>query len=182
MNVFYIGVVNPFNVAVLGYKNFQLEVSFEPTGGISGSNGKYEVKPRRPGNLFIVVKHKNEIIQKRDFRVKTIPNPVAKIAEKGGGALSKKKLLEQTELTAEIEYFDSDLHVEIVEFSLSTIVNGFIKSAPSKSSKITEEQRNLIKKIYNGQSIYFEDIKCKDPDGIPRDMSTTTINVNDVSE
>ncbi|MCG8700057.1 MAG: M48 family metalloprotease, partial [Bacteroidales bacterium] len=86
MNLFYVAVDNPISIAVDGISNDELEVQIS-NATIEGSNGEYLVKPKRPGNCIITVMHKGEVIDKKEYRVKILPNPRAQLAEcnKNGG-------------------------------------------------------------------------------------------------
>jgi hypothetical protein len=76
-----------------------------------------------------------------------------------------------------MENFDFDLQFKVMEFTISTTVQGFQRFASSKSNQITEEQRNLLRNLNKGQNVYFEDIKAIGPDGVPRDLSTVKLKI-----
>jgi gliding motility-associated protein GldM len=177
MNVVYIGVDNPINVAVSGYDASELEVSIPENGTLEGENGKYIVKPKHPGNLFIVVKNEGEIIKESEFRVKTITNPVAMIPGKGdfyGGDISKEKLLKAGRVVAVIRNFDFDLRFDVVSFTINTTCPKTAKSFSEKSdgNKFSEKQIELIKSMDYKQKFRIEDIKVKGPDGVVRNISS----------
>ena len=85
MNVFYIGVPNPISVSAGGVAPSELSVS--GSGGIKlapkGGAGKYEVTATTPGSVTISVSAKTKDGMKPQgtfkFRVKKIPDPVAKV-------------------------------------------------------------------------------------------------------
>ncbi|MFO7657751.1 MAG: GldM family protein, partial [Bacteroidales bacterium] len=96
MNVLYIGVDNPVKIAASGYRSSKLEASID-NGTISGSNGEYIVRPEKPGKAMITVSIKGKTIQQSQFRVKTVPDPVAAIKTSNGyffgGEITKDELL-----------------------------------------------------------------------------------------
>lgn len=170
MNVLYVGVDNPIRIAASGYETSELNVSID-NGTITGKNGKYIVRPNMQGNAnVIVVNNKGKVIYKTDFRVKTVPDPLAKICGRRGGAIEKEFLLEIDEVVIELDNFDFDMKWEITEFTISISPNGYIKEYKSNSSRITEDQKKLIKELNSGGMVIFGDIKCKGPDGMIRDL------------
>ena len=62
MNIFYIGVDNPVEIAANGVPRNELEVTCKGAT-ISGSNGIYSVKCDRPNEAQITVSHKGKVIQ-----------------------------------------------------------------------------------------------------------------------
>ncbi len=178
MNVLYIGVENPMKIAVSGYKSSELAVSVT-NGEISGSSGNYIVRPKRPGIAYVVVTHGGDTIQKTEFRVKLVPDPVVKIAGIKGGAIKKDLLLEQKGLVAEIEYFDFDLTFRVVEFVVSATIDGYVKDAKSNSTMLTSEQKKIIEQLKRGNKVYFESIKLVGPDGNIRNAPSISLLIDE---
>lgn len=165
MNVLYLGVDNPIAIATSGYDPSEIRVSID-NGTISGEKGQYVVRPAKTGEANVTVLYKEKEIQKSTFRVKTVPDPVAKVAGiKGAGAIDKHILLEQKEVVADMENFDFDLRFKTISFSVVANIGGNSITKVSKSSKFTQEQYDLIKKVKPGQKVYIEDVKAVGPDG-----------------
>jgi gliding motility-associated protein GldM len=181
MNVFYIGVDNPVDVSVAGImpENVNIEVTNARKKRVRNS---YIINPRRPGNCWVQVYadmgEGRKLMGKKEFRVKKVPNPVAKIAGKTGGAITKQMLLAQIGVAAEMENFDFDLKFTITEFTVSTTIQGFLQEASSKSYKLTQQQKNIIQNMSRGQRVYIQDIKAVGPDGSTRDLSTIALILN----
>ncbi|MFC2136944.1 GldM family protein [Bacteroidota bacterium] len=180
MNVLYLGVDNPVITAVSGYKSSELDVLIKEDGTIKGSNGNYFVRPHKPGNLVIVVKHGDEIIQEAVFRVKRVPDPIPMIAGKTGGTIEKQVLMQQQELLAVMpEWFDFNMSFEVVEFLVSAkLKDGYVREYTSNSNKITNDQRKLFDSLDKEMKVYFEDIKCKGSDGTIRNVGTIAFKIN----
>jgi gliding motility-associated protein GldM len=181
MNVFYIGVDNPIDVSVAGVppENVTIEVTNARKKRVRNS---YIVNPRRPGNCWVSVYadmgNGRKQMGRREFRVKKVPNPVAKINGKTGGAITKAVLLAQIGVAAEMEHFDFDLKFTVTEFTVSTTVQGFLQEATSKSYKFTKDQKAIIRNLSRGQRVYIQDIKAVGPDGSTRDLSTIALLLN----
>ena len=79
MNVLYIGVDNPVTAAAPGVDPEDLILTVtEGNAGITGKNGKYNIRVTTPGQLTIGVMKRGDskIISQSSFRVKRIPDPV----------------------------------------------------------------------------------------------------------
>ena len=90
MNVFYIGVENPVAVSAAGVSSNDLNVSASGSGinlSKKGS-GKYNVTVAKPGTSTITVSGGGLQATKFDFRVKRIPDPVAKLSKERGGSIA----------------------------------------------------------------------------------------------
>lgn len=181
MNVLYIGVDNPIDVSVAGVmpENVDIKVTNAKKRRVKNS---YIINPRRPGNCMISVMAdmgdgKKQVGQK-EFRVKKVPSPVAKVNGKTGGAITKAVLLAQIGVAADLENFDFDLKFTVTQFTVSTTVQGFLQEATSKNYKFSKEQKNIIRNLNRGQRVYIQDIKAVGPDGQTRDLSSIALLLN----
>lgn len=170
MNVLYIGVDNPIKIAASGYIASDITVSID-NGTISGNNGEYTIRPKEKGSATVTVQGNGEEIQKTTFRVKTVPDPIAKVAGIKSGEIGKSKLANEDKIIADLENFDFDARFEITGFTVSTVINGKTKQLSSSTSNITSEQKDLISDAKIGQSVYFQDIICVGDDGFPRKIA-----------
>jgi beta-lactamase regulating signal transducer with metallopeptidase domain len=178
MNVLYIGIDNPVEISVSEQKPEDLEVKID-NGTIQGSMGKYIVNPSKHGKAVITVYSKGNKVKETEFRVKFVPDPVAKIAGiKISGEINKADLLKQTEIYAEMENFDFDLGFEIVEFTVSGVIANFTVNEVSHNNKFTKKQKNLIEKLKNGEKVYIENIKAKGPDGNIRQLGSIALTIH----
>ena len=177
MNVLYIGVDNPIKIAASGYEASELEVSID-NGIISGKNGEYVIQPKEKGSANVTITCNGKEIQKTNFRVKYVPDPVAKVSGKKAGPINMQELLKVDEVVADLENFDFDLSFDIVEFSVSAVLDGgFTKLSKSNSNLLTEEQKDIIGQLRVGSRITFEGIKCKGPDGNLRNLQAIVLKI-----
>jgi gliding motility-associated protein GldM len=181
MNVFYLGVDNPVDVSVAGIQpnNITIEMT---NGKFSKQGDSYIVRPQRPGNSIVTVyavidKVKHNMGQK-EFRVKLVPDPVAKVNQQKGGTIPKNILMAQLGVAAEMENFDFDLTFTITEFTVSAVIQGFVREYKSNSNKFTPEQKGIVNNLSRGQNIYIQDIKAIGPDGSTRPLSTINFKLN----
>ena len=180
MNVFYIGVDNPVSIAASGVAEDKLRVSIS-NGTIKKTGKGYSVRVKRAGKATIKVNAdiggNSRSMGTADFRVKRVPDPVAKIGGLKGGRMKKNKLLAIGKVQAIMENFDFALRYTIVGYTVSATIGGFEEEAKGGSAKFNGKQRTLIKKIKPGRKIYFEDIRAKGPDGTIRKLGTISFKL-----
>jgi gliding motility-associated protein GldM len=182
MNVFYTGVDNPVEISVAGVA--QNKVSADATNGtLIPSGGMFIMRPRRPGNSLITVfaelDGKKRMVGSKEFRVKPVPDPYATVGGKKGGGIYKNELIAQTGVAAVMPPdFEFNLTFTVTEFTVFSVVQGFVKQYAAKGNRFTEEQRNLINSLSKGSPIYIQDIKAVGPDGTIRPLSTINFRLN----
>jgi hypothetical protein len=169
MNVFYLGADNPVTVAVSNISPEKVKVTID-NGTITGSKGNYIVRPNKIGKATVKVYDGNKQVGYWEFRVKAVPDPVAKVAGKKGGEISISKLLEAEKVLIDMEYFDFDIKFEATAFIISANIEGTAKEIKSTSPQITEDQKALIKQLKTGDKLIFNNIIAKGPDGRIREL------------
>ena len=117
MNVFYIGVDNPISVSAAGVNSTKMNVSLGGGGGGTikkVSSGNYIVnvtKPAPMGQECEVRVSAEGLNKKALFRVKRIPDPVARLSGNSGGAIGNGEFKAQGGVAAILENFDFDAKV-----------------------------------------------------------------------
>jgi gliding motility-associated protein GldM len=180
MNVFYIAVDNPVAISVPGVPSDKVFAT--SSNGVLVRDGKnWVARPKSPGNALIQVEA--EIDGKRqnmgymEFRVKNIPDPVAKIGSKKGGKMDKGSLLLQQIVQADLENFEFDAKFQVTEFNLSASIKGFLQEGNSKGQRITEQQKEIIKNTNKGDKLFISNIWAVGPDGKPRELNGIILTV-----
>jgi gliding motility-associated protein GldM len=186
MNVFYIGVDNPVTVSAAGVPSNQVNVSMSGAGG-----GKITRTPS--GNFNVVVEtptRKDEyayvnvsapgLSEKREFRVKNIPNPVAKLSSSMGGVMSSGEFKAQRGLFAVLENFDFDAKCEILGYTLVRVPR---RQDPqmeaNKGGGYNAAPKGLVDQAKAGDTYYFENVKAKCPgDRAGRDINQLVFKIN----
>ena len=182
MNVFYIGVPNPVSVSAPGIPKESLRVNMSG-GSISGSNGNYTVKVSSPGKATVTVSAeiggKVQTISSTEFRVKRIPDPVAKFAGKMGGTLASVAIKAQSSLFAVLENFDFDAKFSVTRFSLivqkpradPVIIQG-------SGNTLNAAMRAAISGIGPSSRVIFDNVIAEGPDGTPRQLNSISLTAN----
>jgi len=183
MNVLYIGVDNPMSISVAGVPSEKVKPSI--TGGTlspGGGKGKYLSRVTAPGKAIVSVSAevggKLQPMGSMEYRIKYIPDPVAKVANMKGGNISKAVLQAQGGVIPTLEDFVFDLNFVVTAFSMTRSGKGIDpKEVKSTSNLITQEMKDMIKASRTGDKIYFEGIRAKGPDGRTRDLGSLSFTV-----
>lgn len=183
MNVFYIGVDNPISVSAAGISSNSLRVSGSG-GGLnvkSAGNDKYIVTATAPTNdAKIIVSGQGLKPTNFSFRVKLIPDPVAKFANSAtGGDVGNGVFKAQDGLFAVLENFDFDARCDIVGFTMVyvprrqdpvEVLNG--------GARFTAQAREQANKAKPGDTYYFNNIRAKCPgDAASRKLNSLVFTI-----
>jgi len=172
MNVFYVGLDNPVDISVSGAEKVTANMTNGTIkrGTTEGFRGTYIANPTTPGKTCNVTVTAEVNGQPRSFppipfRVQTVPPPVAKIAGKTSGSISKSILANQAGVFAALDDFLFDIHWDVTGFTVEINDKGFTVSEPASNYKITTAQKNLITRLKRNDRVAFTDIKAVGPDG-----------------
>ncbi|HBZ21064.1 MAG TPA: hypothetical protein DEO60_08055 [Bacteroidales bacterium] len=164
MNVLYLGILNPVEVAVPGVLSENVTVKLS-NGTIKKVSNGWEVVPANVGECVLTISVNGEKIADKTFRVKTIPYPIAVFAGKGAGVVSKAEALKVEVLETSLPDFAWDINFKINSFSFLLSDESGDKMEFAKDNRITEKMKLLITNLQRGQTIAFKDIKATGPDG-----------------
>ena len=164
MNVFYIGVDNPISVSVAGVSSNAVKVNCSGPGcNLTGGKGKYMVKVTRPGDVKINVSG-GGLSKTADFRVKRIPDPVAKLGNKADGSMGNGEFKAQRGVIPWLEGFDFDAKCKIQGFNLVRVAK---RQDPVASNNpggtFNAKSQRLVRAAKPGDTYYFENVKATCP-------------------
>ena len=182
MNVFYIGVPNPVTIAVSGMSPDKVRAGISQ-GTISGSKGKYEVNVNSPGDALISVTAEVDGKQQSQgppikYRVKKIPDPVAKIGGKTGGLIEKNVLAAQAGIQSALENFDFDARFSVIGYTMTYSGSGTdLIDLKANGAALSPDMISAIKGLRPKKRVFFENIKAKGPDGTIRDLLPINLTI-----
>ncbi len=185
MNVFYIGVDNPVDIAVSGIPEENLKVSI--TGGTISKDEKgkgwiVKCKSDQAGQAVITVSAdiNGEIkpVGTRMFKVKRVPDPVTFIAGIDGGLISRDTLINGS-ITTSWDDFDFELSFKVTSFNVSAVIGGDVIDIPIKGNMLSEKAKSTIRKMEKDSRIYIEEIKAIGPDGEERKLNAIPLILSD---
>ena len=181
MNVFYYGVDNPVDISVAGIPSNRID-AINTNGVIKRKGESWIVNPKRPGystiRVFADFNGQRKELGFKEFRVKTVPSPVAMVADRKGGGIDKSLLMAATGVQAVMENFDFDLTFKVTEFTVLVIVQGFAQPYSSKSARFTAKQKEFIQSLGRGAPVFIQDIRAVGPDGTVRPLNTISFKIN----
>lgn len=183
MNVFYIGVDNPISVAAAGVSSNDVGVSGSGSGISLTPSGKssFIVKVNAQGESMIKVSDKKSGKQLGEFkfRVKKIPDPVAKIGGKTGGSFGSGQMGAQLGIFPELENFDFEAKCEIQSYTLYyTKKRQDPQALNGTGARFEGQVAAAVKAAGIGDTYNFVDIKAKCPgDAVARTINTIGINI-----
>jgi hypothetical protein len=100
------------------------------------------------------------------FRLKRVPDPLAKVGGKSEGFISKSLLLASPYLVPEMPIgFDFDLRYVATSFTFVTEISGDIIPIKVQGNRLTPEILKIIQDAKKNKRIWFEDINVRGPDG-----------------
>ncbi len=174
MQVLYVGVDNPISVQVAGLSPADIEVKgLEGVSVKEVSVGRYVATVAKPGEVQISVAGPG-IGRIYIFRVKRIPDPVARLSNKTGGLMGNGEFKAQGGVAAFLDNFDFDATCAIVGFELTYIAK---RSEPitvtNSGPRYTNKSRELVNRAKPGDTYIFTYIKAKCPgDEVVRNINS----------
>jgi hypothetical protein len=184
-NVVYIGIENPVNISVAGYKASDISVAID-NGSITGDNGEYIIKAAKPGKAVITVKAGGKVVKETTFNARFLSPPVAALTSDNGilikgGGIAKDALLKAGGIMCTVENADIDIPIKVASFTMSVITNDHVqgKTITTTNDRFSPEQIKLIQSMTKDQRIIIDEIAASGPDGrvmkIPASMVFTIL-------
>jgi hypothetical protein len=153
--------------------------SIAPTG--DGANYIVKVSKPTPKGKFANINVSASGMQtvSRQFRVKRIPDPVARLSKKSSGAMSSGEFKVQSGVRAALDNFDFDARCTISGFRLVRVApRQDPEFATNKGGKYGGDASRLVQKASPGDRFFFENVKCKCPGDIAqREINPMTFTI-----
>ena len=179
MNVLYLGVDNPLQLAFDNTDTRELMLSTNNGTLTNYGNGYYNMRPDSLGNANIYISRSlpgGSVISLGEhyFRVKKLPDPVPTMAGVSGGTISKNVILASVIIPKNMNY-DFDINYRLISFNMSTSLDQEVFM--SCNNMLTEKMKAKINELHPGDQINFYDIKVIGPDKLLRDIGSMAITV-----
>jgi len=182
MNVFYIGVDNPVSISVPGMATELIRPSIS-TGTLSrSSEGGWNVTmPTSAKKAVISVSagsgNNLKAMGSQEFRVKRVPDPIAKIANTDGGNISKGAMLAAGAIIPQMPAdFEFQLDFIITSFTFVSIRSGDVFEELTKGNRLNDKMKNFLQTAKRGTKVWLENIYAKGPDG-NRKLATISLTI-----
>lgn len=172
MNVLYIGVDNPVTIAASGGGDDKVTVSVSgggapPTPQKVGP-GKYIVRVNSiTDDCKITVSVDGKVAGVSQFRVRTIPRPIAIVGSyESGSNVPAGAFKAQAGVGAGIKDFPFELQYKVTRFTLSADTDdGYIDDAACTGNTWSAEARRILNNLRAGKTVTIDDIYATGPDG-----------------
>jgi gliding motility-associated protein GldM len=182
MNVFYVGVENPVDISVPGSPEKIIPVITAGKIRPEGKNWIVYDLPKGPKDATVTVNAvfmgKTKSMGATTFRLKLVPDPIAKVGGKSDGPISKGLLVAGPWVVAEMPTgFDFDLKFSVTSFTFVTTVGGDVISTKVQGNRLTPDIIKMIQNAKKNTRIWFEEINVKGPDG-DRTIASIGLKIN----
>jgi len=187
MNVLYVGVINPLQIAANGIDNFDVKVS-QGTIIWQGKN-IIHLRVDNPGECIVsLVDKSGKEFFRQSFRVKRVPDPNALVKFSDISArtnsmgeklkISKENLINAKTLEVVMKNFDYEIEWRVTRFKMTAIrKNKDIVELESESNMITTEMKSIFETVNKGDKIYFEYIRAMGEDGTIRSLQPINFEI-----
>jgi gliding motility-associated protein GldM len=175
MNVLYIGVDNPVTVAASGGGDDKVAFSISGGGGSfsKAGPGKYNVRVNtQTDDCKITVSVDGKVAGVSQFRVRTIPDPIATVGGfPSGEEVAAGAFKAQAGVGAYIKDFPFDLKYSVTQFTLSADSDdGYVDDAPCTGNTWSPKALSIIKSLKAGKLVTIDGIRAVGPDGRSRKL------------
>lgn len=166
MNVFYIGVDNPVSVSAAGISSNELSVSITGGGGSIRKVGtaNFIVNVTSPTDDCRVNVSGGGLRDSKVFRVKRIPDPLARLGKEDSGTIGNGTFKAQRGLVAWLDNFDFDARCDIQDYTLVYVAK---RQDPVESDNLggsfNDKSRRLVNQAKPGDIYYFDNVKARCP-------------------
>ena len=164
-NVFYIGLDNPISIIVRGVRADQVKIEAQGITLIKGADDAYTVRAFVPGEASITVSGGNMEPMRFRYRVKRIPDPMARLGAKHlSRSIGNGEFRAQTGIAAVLENFDFDARCDVVGYEATYMAKRQEPiSVMNTGGRFNDNTRDLINQAKPGDVYFFNEIKCKCP-------------------
>lgn len=183
VDVLYMFITNPITVVsegctcadmVIEADNARLNVQPEPC--------KYDIVPFASGILKLRVYKKTgatkTLLGEKEFRVKRIPSPIAKVGGKSEGTMHKSMFCSQLGVIAQIENFDINARYPVSSFTVVIVRSGnMIFERKCVGPRFDTETYNAFSKMQSGDKVVISDIKARAPDTKLESLNDVVITI-----
>jgi gliding motility-associated protein GldM len=183
MNVLYRGIDNPVEISVPGIPQDALTATISNGTLSKKPDGSYIAKVKKGSEAIVRVsaeiQGKKKSMGEFKFRLKSVPDPVAKFAGKTSvdNTVKKAQLTASLGVIAELKDFVFDLNYPIRSFDITVVMGGDVKTLSSTSNKLTSQQKELLREVRRNQVVIVENIKATAPDGTIRKLGSINLRV-----
>ena len=175
MNVLYIGVDNPITIAASGGGDDKVAANISGGGGSirKVGAGKYIARVSSvTDNCTITVSVDGKTAGASQFRVRTIPTPVATVGNfESGSNVPAGAFKAQGGVAAWIKDFPFELKYSVTSFTITADNDeGDIDEAPCQGNTWSPKAQQIVRNLKPGRLVTIDNIRAVGPDGANRKL------------
>lgn len=166
VKVLYIGLDNPLSVSGGNVGDEKVNVTLDNGELVKQGGGKYIARPRTAGKANVTLNIEGKA-QAFEFRVKNVPDPVAKVGNNKGGQMGVNEFKAQFGVRADLENFVFEgVKFNVTGFTIVLTGANFptLQYRQVKGDSF-DSVRDLIEKAKQGTTVSIDEIKASGPGG-----------------
>ena len=193
MNVLYAGFKNPVSVSVPGVAGNNISINVSNCKSQSKTGTGWTIVPAKVGvpckiSVTANIDGKNQHIKTVDFRVKKLPDPLAKIEYtnaqgvkelyKGGKAIAKNLLITSRRIVAELDDADLEVKYKVLGFSLNyfdSMGNTLVEK--TDGDKLTERQMRVFREMTRQKTVFVTNVVALGQDNLKRSLPPVEVKI-----
>jgi len=167
VKVFYVGLDNPISVSGGNVGDEKVSVSMTNGSLTKTAAGKYIVRPGKAGTPAIVTVNADGHPSTFEFKVKDVPDPVAKVGANKGGRMRVNDFKAQPGIRADLENFVFEgVKFNVTGYTIVLTGSGFpvLQFRDVKGASFSSIE-DLIEKCKPGTTVTVDNIAAAGPGG-----------------
>lgn len=193
MNVLYAGFKNPVSVSVPGVASNNISISVSNCKNQTKTGTGWTIVPAKVGvpckiSVSANIDGKTQHIKSVDFRVKKLPDPLAKIEYtnaqgvkelyKGGKAIAKNLLITARRIVAELDDADLEVKYKVLGFSLNyfdSMGNTLVEK--TDGDKLTDRQMRVFREMTRQKTVFVTNVIALGQDNLKRSLPPVEVKI-----
>ena len=167
VKVFYVGLDNPITVSGGNVGDEKVHVGMTNGTATKTAPGKYIVRPGKAGTIAVVTVNADGKTSTFDFKVKDVPDPVAKVGINKGGRMGVNEFKGQFGIRADLDNFVFEgVKFNVTGYTIVLTGAGFPQLQYSQVKGASfDPVRSLIEKAKPGTTVTIDEINASGPGG-----------------
>ena len=193
MNVLYAGFKNPVSVSVPGVAGNNISINVSNCKSQAKTGTGWTIVPAKvdvPCKISVSanIDGKSQHIKTVDFRVKKLPDPLAKIEYtnaqgvkelyKGGKAIAKNLLITARRIVAELDDADLEVKYKVLGFSLNyfdSMGNTLVEK--TDGDKLTDRQMRVFREMTRQKTVFVTNVVALGQDNLKRSLPPVEVKI-----
>ncbi len=180
VKVLYIGLENPLTILGGSAGDEKTSASMDNGNLRKTGAGKYIATVNSPGKATINVTVEGKTTP-FEFRVKRVPDPVAKIGQSPGGRIPANTIKAQQGVRADLENFVFEgVKFDIVSYVVYATGAGFSENpgiSQNAGAFFNENSKRILEKCRPGSTVVIDEVKARGPGGDTRVLPPMAFNL-----